>query len=189
MLGRLGLLCCAAAMTAGCTFEPVPISKMSTPIALDVWTAQDHATNVQDWHRMSKNIVDEMQVVGLLSPRSPIYVSADQQTSFSRELARAVRTELIHRGGVVAASPNSAAVLSLDSDIVVWGSRAITDPSRVRSEGVWHATVTSGNRIIMSAQKPFYIYVSDVGQYANIARPLDASLDLARSARPISYTQ
>lgn len=189
MLGRLGILCVAAVVGAGCTPQPMSISKMPGPLTLNHWAAQDEATNIQDWHRMSKKVVEEVQFVGLLSSTNPIYVSADQTTPFVRELARAVRTEIIHRGGVVATSPARATVLRLNSDIVVWGSRLISDPSRYRSEGVWHATITSGDRMIMAVQDPFYFYASDIDQYAIVSAPPDPSLDLARSARPISYSR
>lgn len=189
MLGRLGLVCMAAAVGSGCTTQPLSTHKMAGPLVMDMWAPQDEATNVQDWHRMARKIVDEAQYVGLLSPGNMIYVSADQSTPFVRELARAVRTDIIHRGGAVAASPSRAAVLKLDADIVVWGSRATDDPYRNRAEGIWHATVTSGDRVVMAVQEPFYVYASDLNHYARMEPLSDPSLDLARSAQPIRYSR
>ena len=202
MLRTASILCVGAsiALTA-CVDEPVIARKTSGPMTVGQWVQQDQATNVQDWHQMAKKIADELEARGLLvvtqsAPgallsttfaQEPLYVRSDQNTGFVRELSNALKAEILRRHGLVANSANQAQVVDLSVSVVVWGSRQISDPYRVRSEAVWHATVKSRDRVLMAVQEPFYIFTSDIPHYVEILEPPNPAMQLARIARPLIY--
>jgi len=203
MLKISSILCAGvAASLAACADEPLIGQKTFGPTTVGQWAQQDQATNVQDWHQMARKIADGLQVRGLLATapevpassttstfaQKPFYIHSDQNTGFVRELSQALKAEILLREGLVATSANRAYVVDLSVNVVVWGSRQKSDPFRVRSEAVWHATINSGDRVLMTVQEPFYIFTSDIQQYVDVPEAPDPSLQLARIARPLSYS-
>jgi len=153
---------------AGCTDEPLRTQKMFGMMTMQNWAEQDRATNVQDWHRMAQKIADAMQARGLIavapvmSPRqvhsAPVqqsfYVHSEQNTPFVRELSQALKTEIMQRGGSVAASSSRAQIVDLGVNVVSWGSRAKSEPERVSvrlgtrlQRAVWGLWVTGPDAI------------------------------------------
>ena len=203
MLKIPSILCAGvAALLAACVDEPMIGQKSSGPTTIGQYLQQDQATNVQDWHQMARKIADGLQARGLLatapeaSPSStistfiqtPFYIRSDQNTGFVRELRQALKAEILLRDGLVATSANRAYVVDLSVNVVVWGSRQKSDPFRVRSEAVWHATINSGDRVLMTVQEPFYIFTADIQHYVDVQEAPNPSLQLARIARPLSYS-
>jgi hypothetical protein len=195
MTKPLPLFCLTgAALLAACTDEPHRVGRFMALPTVTGWAAQDQATNVQDWQRMSGKIVDGLQSHGLLSSVSiapgapaatgPFYISATQNTPFVREIGRAVRNEIIRRGGIVVTSPAGAYVVDLRADVINWGSRAVSNPYRERTEGIWNASIHSGGRVLMEIQEPFHTYASDIPQYVELPSP---ELQPARDIRPLRY--
>ncbi len=196
MLKIVAALCIGTTvLLAACSDEPTTPSKLVGPLTLQNWASQDQATNVQDWHRMAQKIADAMQARGLLgaAPNGPgsvavqsFYVRADQNTPFAHQLSQALRAEILRRQGLLTMSAGRGDVIDLGVDIVIWGSRVRSDPQRIRSEAVWHATINSQNNVVMTIQEPFYIFSSDVPLYVETSRP---DPELLRGARPLRYFQ
>jgi len=194
------LCACGMLFLISCTDEPLRTQKMFGKMSMQNWAEQDRATNVQDWHRMAQKIADAMQARGLLagapvmSPSEvhsvPVpqrfYVGSEQNTPFVRELGQALKTEILQRGGSLAASSSRAQVVDLGVNVVSWGSRAKSEPERVRTEAVWIASITSQDRVLMTLQEPFYIFDADIPQYVQINNP---GQQLARIARPLLYVR
>ena len=186
----------ALGATAACTDQPAASPRLPGPSSFQTYVQQDQANNVQDWHRMAQRIADAMQTRGLLTgaevrsdaltaSRPAFFVRSAQQTPFVQELSRALRTELLNRQAPLATSPDGALVIDIAANVVVWGSRARSEPGRVRSEGIWYASLTAGNRILMAIQDPFYISSSDIAHYvqgSDLAVP-------ARFVRSLQYSQ
>lgn len=190
-----------AVVLAACADEPMRSDRAAGLATLHHWTSQDQATNVQDWHRMARKIADAMQIRGLLNAEPPgtsaaatqatfsqqaFYVRSDQNTPFARELSRALRTEILQRKGLLATSATGAQVVDLGADVVVWGSRARSDPARVRAEGIWYATLSSPDRVLMTVQEPFYVFGSDVHHYVQTPELGRHNVNVAR---PVRYAQ
>jgi len=180
-------------VTAGCTDQPNAAPRVFGPVSYQIWAQQDQANSVQDWHRMARRIADAMQARGLLmladasavaapAAQPTFFVRPTQQTPFVQELSRALKTELLRRQASLATSPSGAFVVDIAANVIVWESRARSHPDEVRSEGIWYASLTSGDRILMTVQEPFFISSSDIAQYVQMPAPI-------RLARTLQYAQ
>lgn len=116
----------------------------------------------------------------------PFFVRSDQNTPFVRELGQALKTEIMQRGGLIAASDRRAQTVDVGVNVVSWGSRLNSDPSRLRTEAIWFASISSRDSVLMTIQEPFYIFDSDIPLYV---QTIDPGQQLARNARPLLYVR
>jgi hypothetical protein len=149
---------------------------------------------------MARKIAHEMEIRGLLraaadasdfaiqpaAAQPPFYVRSAQNTPFAQELSQALRSEILKGNGTLAISAARAHVIDVGANVVVWGSRSNSDPSRVRSEAVWYASLNSPERVLMTIREPFYIFYADIPQYVQAS---DSGQQLVRIARPLRYAQ
>lgn len=200
LMSKIGRSLCVGGIVLliGCTDEPLRAQKMFGPMSMHNWAEQDRATNVQDWHGMAQKIADGMQARGLLaaapnmssSPaynavvQRPFFVRSDQNTPFVRELGQALKTEIMQRGGLIAASDTRAQIIDVGVNVVSWGSRLNSNPDRLRTEAVWFASINSQNNMLMTIQEPFYIFDSDIPLYA---QTIDPGQQITPIAHPLSY--
>ena len=194
---RYAFLLAPLVALAGCAPQPPQIVKSLPPPAFETWAPQEFATNVQDWDRVATKVADKLQAGGLLRSPTTVNLVADQphprvlvkyepNSIASREVADAIYSEIVSRGGLATELQVDLAV-----SIVPWGSRLDLQPYTPRREGIWHATVRLGGtgEMVMSYREPFYVLDSDVGLYVQLpVPPPSPDQALAATARPLSYT-
>lgn len=146
---------------------------------------QEKADAVRDWENVAGRIADDMVRYGLLpNPANPnvppgaaaslpYYVKASSTDSlFLHEVRQSLQGEILRRGGAVASSPRSAAVIDLDFSIVPW-------PPRYRApDGTGTAAgLAGGAAVLLANQAPLtpaagFGILAGVGILADIARSM-----------------
>jgi hypothetical protein len=125
---RYAFLLAPLVALAGCAPQPPQIVKSLPPPAFETWAPQEFATNVQDWDRVATKVADKLQAGGLLRSPTTVNLVADQphprvlvkyepNSIASREVADAIYSEIVSRGGLATELQVDLAV-----SIVPWGS-------------------------------------------------------------------
>jgi hypothetical protein len=95
---------------------------------------QESAVTVRDWDRVASHIASDMERSGLLpgttaspgqalAPKAYYIHAVSNGSAFLNSVRDALTSEILSRGGSVAALPVGATVINLDVDWVRWGSR------------------------------------------------------------------
>jgi hypothetical protein len=125
---RLNMLCLATAVCilAGCNQPSVTLKPPAS---------QSSENTVRDWNDVAHKISAGMALRGLLPVYSPsgepvsptpkpimVRVQAPDST-FIREVAGELESDILQQGGIVARTPDGATVVNLDVNFVKWGPR------------------------------------------------------------------
>lgn len=132
------------------------------------------ANSTRDWELSARAVADDMARHLLLpnpygsSPATAYYVHSQAPGSaFLHEVAAALQTEIMNRGGIAARAPAGALVVNLDINLVQSSASTWFDPSAVVTEVVWTASVVDRNRVLFTHREPLYVSPADAGLYAS----------------------
>jgi hypothetical protein len=175
-LGVLGLF---LPLLAGCA-RPAVVPK---PFAF-----QERENALRDWTLISTKIADSLSDHGLLPPHDPgkppappimipgpfyVHVQAPLST-FLRQVADALESEVLARGGQVSRSPANSIVVNLDIQAVRFDAPA-REPGgwlgpwefqpRTDWEAMWKATIVTGTSVTLLDEAPIYVRNGDAGFY------------------------
>jgi hypothetical protein len=118
------ILAAVTALLAGCNQPAVSLKLPAT---------QSSENTIRDWDDVAHTIASGMTANGLLpAPGQPVQANAHApvfvrvrapDSTFVRQVADALESEVLRSGGTIARAPEGATVVNLDVTIVKWGPR------------------------------------------------------------------
>jgi hypothetical protein len=155
-------------------------------VQLKPFDMQYGMSNARDWDAAADRLIRSLEMEGFIPSGMihpdrkpfppPYYINVMAQGSaFLEEVKHSLEFQLLRRDFVVVRSPVGATVINLDVNVVQWGSTAYGTggfdilPGGVvpvtRTELVWRATITEGNRVTVKGQETVYVPAEDVALY------------------------
>jgi hypothetical protein len=151
---------------------------------------QERENSLRDWTLISTKIADSLSDHGLLPPHDPgkpqsapimppgpFYVHTQAPLStFLKQVADGLESEILKRGGQVSRSPANCIVVNLDVQPVRF-SAPVHEPGgllgppifqpRTDWEAMWKATIISGTTVTLLDEAPVYVRHWDAGFYGS----------------------